>query len=605
MTAADTPAAYARAGLALIPIPRGRKGPQEAGWQHEDRAIRDEARAAALVGCNIGLAHRWCGTCAVDVDDFAKADAWLAARGINLQALLLADGAVQIRSGRANRAKLIYRLPPGVDWLPTQSLTGEGLELRCASRDGRSTVQDVLPPSIHPETGKPYEWVGDWRRLPTLPDELLRLWRSLIEPVETSRGSAPAPVQAVPEGGRNSYLTSLAGTMRRRGMEQVAIDAALLAENAARCQPPLPETEVRAIAASVSRYAPAQAQRASAEPPRAGRDLGPLVWLGDVEPVLHQDFVVDGLLGAGTLAVIFGDSNSGKTFFTLDLALHVAAGQPWRGHQVRRGLVVYVAAEGGHGIRNRLAAYKHHADWTKGAPLAVLPQAVDLLGPQADAGRLVGLIQAATGEAGEAAALVVLDTLARVMPGGNENASEDMSALVANCDTLRAETGATVLLIHHVGKDATKGARGHSSLRAAADTEILVEGLHGTRTATVTKQRDLPCGQRFGFDLVPVDLGTHPETGNAVTACLVATTEAPGFARKGPSGKQQAAVLRLVEAEAKAGRGVLTTSEVTRLARDRLGIAKSSATSAVLGLTKAGFLVPAVGGLVLADGGLA
>ena len=94
----------------------------------------------------------------------------------------------------------------------------------------RATVQDVLPPSIHPDTGKPYEWAGagDWRKLPTLPNMVLTLWRSLAEPVEAPRAARrPTRAGAIPEGGRNAQLTSLAGTMRRRGMEHAAIEAAL------------------------------------------------------------------------------------------------------------------------------------------------------------------------------------------------------------------------------------------------------------------------------------------------------------------------------------------------------------------------------------------
>jgi len=254
-------AEYVRFGLALIPIPRGFKGPRVNGWQQEENAIRTEEEAAKLIGGNIGLAHRWCGTCAVDVDDYQQSSDWLEARGIDLRALLLAENAVQIKSGKPYRAKLLYRLPEGVEWLPTFKPEGVGLELRCANRDGSSTVQDVLPPSIHPDTGKPYEWAGagDWRDLPTLPDAVLSLWRSLAVPVVALRADArPVHQSAICEGGRNAHLASLAGTMRRRGMGQAAIDAALQAENAAKCQPPLPDAEVRAIAASVSRYAPAQ-----------------------------------------------------------------------------------------------------------------------------------------------------------------------------------------------------------------------------------------------------------------------------------------------------------------------------------------------------------
>ncbi len=331
------------------------------------------------------------------------------------------------------------------------------------------------------------------------------------------------------------------------------------------------------------------------------RPLGPVVWLGDVNPVLSQAAVVRDVIARASAVLIFGDSNSGKTFFAIDLVVHIAAGQPWRGHRVERGLVVYIAAEGGHGIRNRLAAYRQEAPWARGATLAVLPQSVDLLNAQADTEPLIALIREAETTAGERAVVIVLDTLARVMVGGNENASEDMSAFIANVDRIRSETGAAVVIVHHAGKDATKGARGHSSLRAAVDTEILVEGQEGTRTATVTKQRDLPSGQRYAFDLVPVVIGVDPEDNCPVSSCVVAIADAPAQSRRAPTGKQQIAILRLIEAQYRAGKLVLTSGEIKRLARDGLGVAKTSAQSAVMGLVAGGFLVNTIGGLALTD----
>lgn len=256
----DEPVDYVRAGFALVPIPVGQKGPNTKGWQLEQNAIRDEAAAAALKGWNIGLAHRWSGTCAIDVDDLKAATEWLARYGIDLQALLEADDAVLISSGRQNRAKLLYRLPPDVAWLPTIKPIN-GLELRCANRDGSTTVQDVLPPSVHPETGKPYEWagMGFWHKLPALPSQLLALWRSLGDrgPPPRPRSNTESDVRLA-DGDRNVGLASLAGTMRRPGMNRAAIEAALLITNATQCDPPLPEPEVMRIARSVSRYAPAE-----------------------------------------------------------------------------------------------------------------------------------------------------------------------------------------------------------------------------------------------------------------------------------------------------------------------------------------------------------
>ncbi|MSR08855.1 MAG: AAA family ATPase [Gammaproteobacteria bacterium] len=334
---------------------------------------------------------------------------------------------------------------------------------------------------------------------------------------------------------------------------------------------------------------------------RPRRVLVPLVWLSDVAPVLSQAYVVRGLIGSGSAVVIYGDSNSGKTFFALDLCLHIACGQPWRDQRVQAGLVVYVAAEGGHGIRNRLAAYRQQAPWTRGAPFAVLPQTVDLLKPTADTGPLIEMIRAAEETAGAKVAVVVLDTLARVMTGGNENASEDMSAFIANVDRIRAETGAAVIIIHHAGKDATKGARGHSSLRAAADTEILVEGLEGTRTASVQKQRDLPSGQRYGFDLVSVEVGIDPEDGAAVTSCIVAVADAPPKTLKGPSGPRQKDLLRLMESETKAGNAIIPRGKLAKLATDRLGMPRSSANTALDQLADRGYIIATVGGMKLTE----
>jgi hypothetical protein len=128
---------------------------------------------------------------------------------------------------------------------------------------------------------------------------------------------------------------------------------------------------------------------------------------------------------------------------------------------------------------------------------------------------------------GRSVKLVVIDTLSRALAGGNENAPEDMGALVAAMDLIRAETGACVLFIHHSGKDAAKGARGHSLLRAAIDTEIEVRADEGTgaKTASVVKQRDMARGGVYGFRLEQVTLGQN-QYGEDVTTCVVLAEEA-------------------------------------------------------------------------------
>ena len=101
--------------------------------------------------------------------------------------------------------------------------------------------------------------------------------------------------------------------------------------------------------------------------------------------------------------------------------------------------------------------------------LYVVPEPIDLCRSTADADLLLKRIAELP-----TLSLIVVDTLSRAMSGGNENSPEDMGKFVTNCDRIRIASGAHLMVIHHTGKDDAKGARGHSLLRAAADTEIEV-----------------------------------------------------------------------------------------------------------------------------------
>jgi hypothetical protein len=177
---------YVRNGWVLVPIDAGTKGPTTPGWNKRTRCV-DSAEAAERITGNVGLAHAYSRTAALDVDNLAGAQEWLQTRQIDLQGLLQAEDAVRISSGRPGRGKLLFRLPAGLAPLPTKKIA-EGkttlLEFRCASASG-ATVQDVLPPSLHPVTGRPYVWeygglLGHWTQLPVLPQSLLALWQELI-----------------------------------------------------------------------------------------------------------------------------------------------------------------------------------------------------------------------------------------------------------------------------------------------------------------------------------------------------------------------------------------------------------------------------------------
>lgn len=174
--------AYIRHGWSLVPIPKGTKGPQHKGWNQREHALKSQADLPPQFG--IGLAHAYSGTMALDVDDWDRASFELMLKGVDLQALYDAPDAVTINSGRPGHGKLLYAMPFGLT-LPSKKIQQSGVtayELRCATVTGL-TVQDVIPPSIHPDTGSPYRWggLGHWTRLPVIPQALLDLWQSLVQ----------------------------------------------------------------------------------------------------------------------------------------------------------------------------------------------------------------------------------------------------------------------------------------------------------------------------------------------------------------------------------------------------------------------------------------
>ena len=264
----------------------------------------------------------------------------------------------------------------------------------------------------------------------------------------------------------------------------------------------------------------------------------------------RREYVVKGLFDRGGLAEMFGDTNSGKTFTALDIAEHIAQGWDWCGRKVKPGPVVYIAVEGGLGLEERLTAFRqHHGVDQADVPLYIIPAGIDLCSADSDAKTLIDEIQRLG-----TVQLVVIDTLARALAGGNENAPDDMGAFVLNCDRIREATGAAVLVVHHSGKDQSRGGRGHSSLKAAVDTEILVENVNSLITVTVTKQRDYPSGDTFTFKLEPVEIGTD-EDGDPITSCVLlpADKDATNSQRTKVSGQAKVALDLLDRAIADAG----------------------------------------------------
>lgn len=243
-------------------------------------------------------------------------------------------------------------------------------------------------------------------------------------------------------------------------------------------------------------------------------------------------WIVRDFLPKDEVGMIYGKSGSGKSFFVMDLILAVARGVPWRGtHLVEQGSVAYIAAEGAAGVRNRLRAYvNHHGVPIEGIPLHILGDSPNLLELKDARDLTHALVQL-----GNDLRVVVVDTTACVMSGGDENSGKDMGRVIAHCKAFHKATGALVLLIHHSGKDDTKGARGWSGTRGALGVEICVTRDGEERIASITKQKDgNDENQDYGFTLVSTRVGIG-QFSEEQYSCIVEPFDAcPRSERKQP-----------------------------------------------------------------------
>lgn len=322
----------------------------------------------------------------------------------------------------------------------------------------------------------------------------------------------------------------------------------------------------------------------------------PLFWPGDASAYEPPAQLVAGLLPRVGIVAIYGPPNCGKTALASDLGGSISRGTPWRGRIISGGggLVFYVASENPGSAKLRMKGYIAANPEAMDMPFAIFPGPLHL-GSVASVQSLVERIREAEKIADRTCVAVCVDTLAAAMAGLEENAAKDMGLALHSLSVIRDAIGGLVVVVHHSGKDAEKGARGSSALRAAVDTEIVVSGVEGTCTATVVKQRDLPTGATFDFTLDPIVVGRDPTTNNNVTTIVVKHgAESTASAKRRPTGKAQIAILAAMEA-GEAGR--VWTSDDFKPVCAAAGVThRNTRRDALLGLGTAGFIVLTVGG---------
>lgn len=221
------------------------------------------------------------------------------------------------------------------------------------------------------------------------------------------------------------------------------------------------------------------------------------------------------------LAAIYGASGSGKSFLVLDALQSMAAGREWFGYKTKPCNVLYCALEGEGGIAGRVSAYRIRHGATA-QNIRYLVQPFSLLDGE-DIADLAQAIKAI----GQGAEVVVLDTLNRAAPGADENDSKCMGQIIAASKQLQTLVGGLVVLVHHTGKDASKGLRGHSSLHAALDAAIEVRRDGDSREWLIAKSKDGEDGEAHPFKLDIVEL-VIDEDGEPITSCTVHPLEDVG-----------------------------------------------------------------------------
>jgi len=240
-----------------------------------------------------------------------------------------------------------------------------------------------------------------------------------------------------------------------------------------------------------------------------------LIFFDDDKLPPPPSWLVKDIISQDALSMVYAPSGVGKTFLALDLSHAIASGRNWF-DQCTSGLpVLYIASEGQHGIRKRVAAIKQKYPDYKNVPLAILPASLNFHEDhQKPLDEITKLFADCSEAFGESPKLVVLDTLSRAMLGGVDSDPRDMKRTLDNVERARRELGVHIMLIHHTSKDKSLGMRGSSIAFDYADTIIQLSKDEETEDleAKIVKQKDGADGTRYRFQLQPVTLPSNDPT---------------------------------------------------------------------------------------------
>ncbi len=507
---------YRRARLDLIPLRRRDKVPADKRWQERNYDRAEVLERARRDGLNLGV-RLPADVVVVDVDprNFPAGRDSLAdmaaAFGLDL------TSAPHVLTGNLSHPghHFYFHKPAGAVLL--ESVDGfEGVELKSLGR------QVVAAGSVHP-TGGLYRWAPDSPQLPDMPDLPVRLVEAARRPKRT-RATGAGEITAEQLAASLEHLDptdfrehdtwrelmmachhATDGAGRQEFIDWSTSDPKFADHDwiVGRRWDSLHADRDGAVTIATLRRRLNEAG-ADIAPPDAAEDFE--VWdeiepaeersrwnflsLDDVESLPPPRWLVPGVLTEGSLAAIYGAPESGKSFLAVDMSMAIAGGIDWHGRQAERGGVLYIAAEGAPGLGKRFRAWKMDRR-AQGRRFDLHLMRDDLnLAAEKDGG--VRAFVEAVAEGLGPLRLIVIDTLNQTAAGADENSAKDMGRYIASMKLLRNATGAAVVVVHHSGKDLSKGMRGSTALLGAMDTTIEVERASDGRSikVTVKKQKD-------------------------------------------------------------------------------------------------------------------
>ncbi len=335
--------------------------------------------------------------------------------------------------------------------------------------------------------------------------------------------------------GRNHALIRLLGHLLKQKLPRNDLRDIALAWNTTN-NPPMSEEEVEKTIVSITK-------KHESELPveQTNEKRYQLLSLADIQKLPKVDWLVKNIFPAQGLACIWGPSGSSKSFLALDLAMSVTCKSEWFGLKVKSVPVVYIVLEGLQGFIKRVNAW---ALQNKIRPKRFFLIRDDInLFNFADVSDLLASLE----EVNFVNGLIVIDTLNQASPGVDENSVKEISQVLTHLKFLQRQTNSLALIVHHSGKDVSRGIRGSSSIRAALDTSVEVVSTSNTQKEwRVDKSKDSTDGQVYRYSLREISIGVD-EDQNATTSCVVEPGEKFLYSKPKPNGKNQKIAFKRIE----------------------------------------------------------